>query len=823
MQEPNERADVGRYRLRKAAVLAVGLSLLAVAAAVAYSLCTLRLQNVTRDIENSQRELQQSWVDTALEAIHSWNTHLTEQVRLVSGAEVFRLFAMDIRGLGRDGLQQLLAHDAAQNPDEAIASLAEQKDYMLDLLQDFVRSKGWIAASIHTQDGLPLLAYKSDAPVGEAEMALLRLAVQTKTIVYGSVQLRDGLQVMCVADPLFEVLGRGGNAPVAVLLATIPMEKSLTAFLSLRQEHAGMLPIILQKGVAGTEAIFLSDGTPVIRAVRLDTPDGSLPFKRRPSLMDEDMAAYSIGSHLSGLDWLVALEIPASSVDYEVQGQARQIYGLGFLGSLGAALLLACIWASLVSRAHKATAMRFQRLYALIRRQKMLLDSVNASLQAGLMLMDGRGQVQMCNPAFGQLACSTEEAVQGSDIDAVLPTDAAEKLRSGMEKVASAGTEHSLEISVPRDNAMHLYRVTLFPFDEERQDSQADTAVHGGCVGIFQDITEFRRRAEVSRRQKAMLDSVNASLQAGLMLMDSCGRVQMCNPAFGHLAGMAEEKILGMLIDAILPVKAAADLRTGMEQLQLGGSERSLEITIPKENDARLYRVTLFPYEEKQSEQAAHCGGCVGIFQDITEFRRRALAARQRQANSMAALVRAIESVDVNLVGHSHKMEKVAELLAASLDLPDKDRETLRYAARLSQVGKIFVPRELLTRNGKLTPEEQAEVSRAPEYAYNILRDMQFSLPVPEAVYQMGERMDGSGLPRHLRGEEIGTNARILAVVNAFCAMVSARSYRAGMPLEKAMAILKQDQGFDASIVAALAAIPIDKLQCAVTDTQGDA
>ncbi|MCB7224954.1 hypothetical protein LI237_16195, partial [Anaerostipes caccae] len=83
-----------------------------------------------------------------------------------------------------------------------------------------------------------------------------------------------------------------------------------------------------------------------------------------------------------------------------------------------------------------------------------------------------------------------------------------------------------------------------------------------------------------------------------------------------------------------------------------------------------------------------------GIFQDITEFRRRAEAARERQANSIAALVRAIESVDVHLIGHSMKMEHVADLLSGAMSLPDKDRETLRLAARLSQVGKIFVPRE---------------------------------------------------------------------------------------------------------------------------------
>ncbi|MBO5490941.1 MAG: PAS domain-containing protein, partial [Desulfovibrio sp.] len=369
-----------------------------------------------------------------------------------------------------------------------------------------------------------------------------------------------------------------------------------------------------------------------------------------------------------------------------------------------------------------------------------------------------------------------------------------------------------------------LYRVSLFPF-EEKKGGQVDAEVRGGCVGIFQDITEFRLRAREARRQKALLDSVNASLQAGLMLMDGEGLVQMCNPAFGQVAGRSEGDIVGAAIDAVLPAEAAARLRAGMERISGSDSSDSLEISVPQGGDMRLYRVSLFPFEEKKGGQADAevRGGCVGIFQDITEFRRRAEAARQRQANSVAALVRAIESVDANLVGHSLKMEKVAELLGASMDLPTGDRETLRFAARLSQVGKIFVPRELLTKKGKLTPEEQAEVNRAPEYAYGILRDMQFSLPVPDAVYQMGERMDGSGLPRRLRGEEITLNARVLAVVNAFCAMVSARSYRAGMPPEQAIDLLRRDAGFDMRVVEALARIPHEALRRAVNDAANTA
>jgi PAS domain S-box-containing protein len=386
------------------------------------------------------------------------------------------------------------------------------------------------------------------------------------------------------------------------------------------------------------------------------------------------------------------LEVPSAVIDGLLESQKNQIYGLGVLGSVGAALLLAFVWASVVSRSHRATARHFQHLYTVIRQQKLMLDSINASLQVGLLLVNGEGRVQVCNPAFCQIAEKTEDELTGVSLDEALPSRVAENLRAGMKLVAGVREMTSIEISL--------------------------------------------------------------------------------------------------------------DSRDGL----------------------RLYRVTLFSFEDQQDADQSRTGGCVGIFQDITEFRRRAEEARKRQASLISALVRAIESVDVNLVGHSQKMERVVELLSMQMALEDKDRETLRLAARLCQVGKIFVPRNLLTKTGKLTPEEQQEVMRAPEYAYNALRDLQFGLPVPEAVYQMGERMDGTGNPQRIEGEQIVPNARILAVVNAFCAMTSARSYRAGMSPEQAIELLARNPGFDLKVVENLSALPAEELRSAVSvgeDTGG--
>jgi PAS domain S-box-containing protein len=490
--------------------------------------------------------------------------------------------------------------------------------------------------------------------------------------------------VMDMVDPLYEVLGRQAPKIVAILLITVPMEKNLTAFFaqSLEQNHE-FLPSILNRGPQETEAVQWREGN--IRFVPTDLEpdlDLSLSFKRRRAIGGGE--AYSLGSRLTELGWCVVLEVPAAAVDSQLERQKMQIYGLGVLGSVGTALLVAFVCASIVGRSHKATAKHFQQLYTVIRQQKLMLDSINASLQVGLLLVDNGNRVQVCNYAFEQIVDKLKEELMGRYLADVLPSKAAENLGDGIKNV-----------------------------------------------------TEAREMA-------------------------------------------------------------------------------SIEISLESHDGQRLYRVTLFPFEEQQDSGEIRAGGCVGIFQDITEFRRKAEEARKRQASIIAALVRAIESVDVNLIGHSLKMERVVELLALRMNLGEKDKETLRLAARLCQVGKIFVPRYLLTKTDKLTPEEQQEVMRAPEYAYNALRDLQFGLPVPEAVYQMGERMDGTGQPQRLVGEQIVPNARILAVVNAFCAMTSDRSYRAGMSPAQAIELLAKNPGFDPAVVENLAVLSAEDLKQAL-------
>jgi HD-GYP domain-containing protein (c-di-GMP phosphodiesterase class II) len=142
------------------------------------------------------------------------------------------------------------------------------------------------------------------------------------------------------------------------------------------------------------------------------------------------------------------------------------------------------------------------------------------------------------------------------------------------------------------------------------------------------------------------------------------------------------------------------------------------------------------------------------------------------------------------------------------MNASEVDVATVGTAANLSQIGKLFVDRELMSKAEALTTDEKTKMEQHVEYAAKILKDTDFGLPVYEAVCQMNETLDGKGYPQGLQGDEITLPARILGVANSFCAMVEPRAYRAARPIDEVLAILESDDGaYDQRIVAALKAV----------------
>jgi putative nucleotidyltransferase with HDIG domain len=121
--------------------------------------------------------------------------------------------------------------------------------------------------------------------------------------------------------------------------------------------------------------------------------------------------------------------------------------------------------------------------------------------------------------------------------------------------------------------------------------------------------------------------------------------------------------------------------------------------------------------------------------------------------------------------------------------------QALRVASLLHDVGKMTVPKEILDKPGRLNAEEFSQMKAHAEAGHAILKDIRFPWPVAEAVLQHHERMDGSGYPRGLRGDNILPMARVLAIADVFDAMTSARSYRPALELEVVLAELESQAG----------------------------
>jgi len=161
---------------------------------------------------------------------------------------------------------------------------------------------------------------------------------------------------------------------------------------------------------------------------------------------------------------------------------------------------------------------------------------------------------------------------------------------------------------------------------------------------------------------------------------------------------------------------------------------------------------------------------------------------------------------DPNSANHSSRMVEVANAIGRELRLSPEDSRTLDLAASLANLGKIFVPREVLTKAEPLTAAEQALLQRHVQFGTEMLADLEFDGPVVDTIAQKQEHLDGSGYPNGLKGDGISLTARILAVSNAFVALLSPRAYRKPIGIQEALQQLLEecDSKYDRHVVAAL-------------------
>jgi putative nucleotidyltransferase with HDIG domain len=178
-------------------------------------------------------------------------------------------------------------------------------------------------------------------------------------------------------------------------------------------------------------------------------------------------------------------------------------------------------------------------------------------------------------------------------------------------------------------------------------------------------------------------------------------------------------------------------------------------------------------------------------------------------AQTVEAFVRAIDARDYATARHSENVATYAVDLARAIGLDRATTEHVRWAALLHDVGKLSLPRAILAKRNALTEDEWRIVRRHPIASAHIVGGVDRFRPFLRAIRHHHERVDGTGYPDGLRGDEIPVEARVLAIADAFDAMTSERPYREALPENEALARLLEGAGnqFDAEMSAAFAAL----------------
>lgn len=332
--------------------------------------------------------------------------------------------------------------------------------------------------------------------------------------------------------------------------------------------------------------------------------------------------------------------------------------------------------------------------------------------------------------------------------------------------------------------------------------------------GVFRDATAQAARTDALREAVQQMSRAFASAPSGLCLANRAGRVTQPNLALcvlsGRTPGDLEDQPAWALIETTHPVSTRRELQQVLTGREISASIRGRLVGSGRQVllHAGCLDVTT--------------GGAILLWQDLSEIESaQAEIEEQRQRATRAlgemavALARTIEQRDPYTSGHQSRVARIAVALGRELGLPEEQLVGVDMGAQLHDIGKIGIPAELLTFPGKLNDLQFALIRQHPTIGHSIVKDIATPWPIAEIILQHHERLDGSGYPAGLIGDQICREARIVAVADVLEAITAHRPYRPALGLDAGLAELRRGRGrlYDAEVVDACLAVMRDLVE----------
>ncbi len=257
----------------------------------------------------------------------------------------------------------------------------------------------------------------------------------------------------------------------------------------------------------------------------------------------------------------------------------------------------------------------------------------------------------------------------------------------------------------------------------------------------------------------------------------------------------------GLVDQSPLSIVAAKDQRMAEQQLRdlLDNEARSTHFTFTAlRRDGNPIEVGVSLAKAKYQQQPA----LIGLMQDITDRKvaedqiRRYAKQLEHAFLQMVTLATTLSEMrDAYTVGHEKRVAEIAVAIGRELGLDAARLEGVRVGGYLHDVGKVCIPSEILVKPSRLSPNEFELIKSHSQAGYDVLKDIEFPWPVAQIALQHHERLDGSGYPNGLKGDQIILEARIVAIADVVESMGSHRPYRVALGIDKALAEIERGSG----------------------------
>ncbi len=285
----------------------------------------------------------------------------------------------------------------------------------------------------------------------------------------------------------------------------------------------------------------------------------------------------------------------------------------------------------------------------------------------------------------------------------------------------------------------------------------------------------------------------------GYWEVNLAGVTTYCNEAMARISGYSVGEMIGLSYTAYMEPNVQHEVYRHFNSVYRGEAEKKTMLynIVRKDKQSRLVEISVSPMKSPDGKPI----GFRGIMRDITD-RQRDMdlqesfnMMRKALGQTVQALSLAVEVRDPYTAGHHRRVSDLARSIATTMGMSREAIDGIRIAGSILDIGKISIPSEILSKPAKLTDIEYRIIQTHPQMGYDILKNIDFPWPVAMGVYQHHERINGSGYPRGLKGNEMILEAKILAVADVVEAMSSYRPYRRAIGIDDALEEIRKNRG----------------------------